>query len=99
MPNSVLGADPIKQHLRGGTTRPEPPSEDLAVIREYLLGQAVAGQGRQQALTHRARGGPPHPSPSHPGRAVPRATTVAHTTNRELSSIPVMTFTSTPSRR
>ena len=38
-------------------------------------------------------------SASHTGRAVARATTFADTTNRELSSIPVTTFTSAPSPR
>jgi len=38
-------------------------------------------------------------SASHTGRAVARATSIAETMNRELSSIPVTALTSTPSAR
>ena len=66
MPDPVLHADPIEQHFRRRTTRPEPPGEHLPVISQDLLGHAVAVQ-RTPAAPHipgaRWPARPPSPTP------------------------------------
>lgn len=47
----ILATDLVKEHL--GVVVSEPASEDLAVVREDLLGHAPTGEGRHEVLTDR----------------------------------------------
>jgi hypothetical protein len=60
MPDPVLGANPVEQHLGRAARRPESPGEDFPIVSEDLLRNPVSAQRRQQRLTHRSGGGPPH---------------------------------------
>ena len=60
MPDPVLGADPVEQHLRAGASRPEPAGEDFPIVSQNLIRDSVPPQRRQQCLAHRLRGGPWH---------------------------------------
>ncbi len=56
--DAVVGADAVEHHRPG--TRPEACREDLAVVRENLLGHPVPGQRLRQGLAYRACCRPRH---------------------------------------
>jgi hypothetical protein len=59
----VLAADPVEQHL--GVLETEPPGEDLAVVGEHLLWNAMGAHRSREVGTHRAARGLGHQSRTH----------------------------------
>ncbi len=99
MPDTVLGADPVEQHLRRTPRRAEPAGEDFPIVSEDLLRDPVPTQRRQQRLAHRLRRWPAapvwptprtgscHRSPTPPSAPVPSARWKPPTTSICHSSI------------
>ncbi len=65
VPDPVLDTDPVEQHLRARTVRPETTREDLPVVGQDLLRDPVPGQRLRQRLAHRPRRGPGHHPRAH----------------------------------
>ena len=84
MPDAVVGADPVEHHRARSAA--EPGREHLPVDSVRIC----------SGIPYRASA---PASAWHTGRDVAAATTFAQTMNREWSSMPVTTFTSTPLAR
>ena len=61
--DAVLAADPVEQHL--GVFGPEPTREDLAVVGEDLLGDAVTAHRGGEVPAHSPAGRANHHAGAH----------------------------------